>query len=201
MKYVSLVMIGFVLTVGAVWAESVLTEQGFYVSAAGNDANNGLTEASAFKTLAQGIDQAQAGGIKRIVIIGPLDEESEGRSDRSSVFYIRDSGEAEILITGYQEGIERDAPQLRGDPGKGVITITENSKIRFENILITGGDAVLGNGGGIYAEEGSIITAGAGVYVQDGVFTLEGNATLKGNRVLIDEGGAAVYVWALAPLS
>lgn len=200
MKPVSLLIIRLVLTIG-----SVRAEQGFYVSAAGNDANDGLTEASAFKTLAQGIAQAQAGDIKRIILTGPLDEESEGRSDRSSVFYIRDSGEAEILITGYQEGAEGDAPQLRGTLGKGVIAITGNSRIRFENILITGGDAVLGNGGGIYGE-GATITAGSGtvvqgnraglgggVYVQEGAFTLEGNAVLKGNRVLSDDGGGGVF--------
>jgi hypothetical protein len=74
----------------------------YYVSAQGNDVNDGLTEATAFKTLSQALLVAGMSDtiIKTITVIGTLNQASEGR-DSIAVFGITSlREEASILITG-----------------------------------------------------------------------------------------------------
>ena len=55
----------------------------YYVKATGNDANDGLTDATPFQTLAKAVDMAKHGGIKTITVIGTLDETSEANADEA----------------------------------------------------------------------------------------------------------------------
>jgi hypothetical protein len=87
------------------WAQT--SAASYYVSAAGNDDNDGLTEATAFKTLQTAVQNAQAGTVKRITVIGTLNETSETMSIvfkflNGTVFSFSGSDEntAEITITG-----------------------------------------------------------------------------------------------------
>lgn len=75
----------------------------YYVSAQGNDeTNNGRTEATAFRTLRKAIEVASKGIIKRITIIGTLNQASENSSTMftKAVFFIEYNEEDELFITG-----------------------------------------------------------------------------------------------------
>jgi hypothetical protein len=180
----------------------------YYVAASGNDENNGLSELFAFRSLAKAVEAASNGNYKRITVIGVLDSETENPGTKmniwnmDSVFSIIDSGDTEITITG-RPG---EGATLRGGNGKRVITIRGNSRIRFENILITGGNTEA-EGGGIYANDGTAITLaqgavlsgnlsceGGGIYLEYGSLTLLEDAAIVDNAVSTDEGGGAVVV-------
>jgi hypothetical protein len=178
----------------------------FYVSPRGSDARNGLTENTAFRTLARALAAARESGVKRIVVLGSLDAASEsgGAKAGDSVFYIRDTGSEEILITG--AGTASGRAELRGMEGARVLTVRGGANIRLENLVITDGDTPL-NGGGVYMEGGARLTLGkgaavrgnraqegGGLYVRDGVLTLEGDSAVSDNAVRTDEGGGVLLV-------
>jgi hypothetical protein len=188
--------------------DSAETERSYYVAAAGNDTNDGLSEMSAFRTLGKAVELASAGEIKHITVIGVLDNDTENSGaetnvwETDSVFEIVDSGEALITIAG-KPGTEAT---LRGGDGKRVIIIYGDSNIRFESILITGGDTDE-EGGGIFAGDGASIILGkgavlsgnladegGGIYLEDGYLTLLQDAAIIDNAVFTDEGGGAVIV-------
>ena len=98
---------------------STVIEEGvpaFFVSSSGNDASDGLTEKAAFQTLSRAVSAAKSGDIKRIVIIGALNEKSESSSvypgDSNSVFFLSNTGRDEILITGKFVPGHKDAAVL-----------------------------------------------------------------------------------------
>jgi hypothetical protein len=184
------------------------TVRSYYVSASGNDGNNGLSEVFAFKTLAKAVEVASNGNFKRVTVIGVLDNETENSNARAnvwnmdSVFNIANSGDVAITIAGKLD----TGATLQGGDGKRVISIRGDSNIRFENILITGG-YTKAEGGGIYATDGSTITLaggavisgnlsseGGGVYVEYGSLTMKENAAIIDNACSTDEGGGAVII-------
>jgi hypothetical protein len=121
----------------------------YYVSAAGNDLNNGLSEAAAFKTLAHAVSQAaQSDTVKTVTVIGTLNEASETMSashkeQRGTVFACFGSGDnpAEITITGKPNAAdaERAALSAKGSQA-GVLAVGGSLAIRFEHIEISGGE-------------------------------------------------------------
>jgi len=178
--------------------------QSYYVSREGNDANNGLSERQAFRTFDKAITLASTGGIKHIVIIGVLANDSEtnygetNSKDDDSVFIIRNSGDSEITITGIDE---ENPGKLQGGNGKRVIGIYGKSRIRFENIYITLGDTKK-QGGGIYAVDGAeIILAknavinqneaerGGGISLKNSSLIVRRNAEISCNNGAMDGGG------------
>jgi len=176
--------------------------QAYYVSAEGNDANNGFSEQQAFKTLNKAVTSASAGGIKRIVVIGTLDSKSEANyKDDDSVFSINNSGDIEIIIIGKDEA---NQAKLLGGDGKRVVNITGKSRIRFENIFITGG-VTEKKGGGIYANNGAVIVLavnavlsgnkasdGGGIYALDSDITILDNAVIDQNEAEKQGGGVSL---------
>jgi hypothetical protein len=194
----------FVSARGIIQPSSSLN-QVYYVSAEGDDANNGLSEKGAFKTLSKAVTLAATGTIKRIVILGALDEQSEANDDAESVFIIHNTGFDEITISGKDDST---SGEMLGGNGKRVISITGKSNIRFENIHISGGDTE-DKGGGIYAVNGPNITLGknavlsgncssegGGINVEDGSLTLLQNAAIRDNAASTDEGGGAVLYYS-----
>jgi hypothetical protein len=183
----------------------------YYVSALGSDAASGLSPDGAFKTLNRAVSAATEGPVKRIVLLGVLNERSEAPLDaaagrhQESVFFINNTGDAEILITGPEPGAEAGpAAQLQGCKGRRVVSVSGNSRIRFERLGITQGDTGA-FGGGLYIQNGAAVTLGngavvngnqaqegGGCYALRGALALESDARIEGNSVQTDEGGGAV---------
>jgi hypothetical protein len=187
----------------------------YYVYADGSDRNDGLSREAPFQTLGKAIDTAKRGKIKRITVIGTLTESSEQRTsysrDPDSVFFIKDSGRAEITI----RGMNRAGLNASGSK-KRVIKIAGKSNIRFEHIAITNGYLNAdnpGNGGGVYLKDTSIVTFGNGTSVSEnsavqggGVYALgsesaQARLTLAGGKIInnraegsVGEAGAGIYM-------
>jgi hypothetical protein len=106
------------------------TERSLYVSATGDDSNNGRSEGAAYKTLRKAVEAASAGVVKTITIIGRIDGgwyyPDGGQKDINAII---NTGSDEILIT--------------GKPGEGSIlnqVKVESGKIRFTHIRLIGDD-------------------------------------------------------------
>lgn len=138
----------------------------YYVSASGDDGNDGLTEAAAFKTLrhavfAVGISET----IKTITVIGTLSQASEGEGGGSVVFFCMIIGDAPILITGLPNApFGRRAVLSASGARKGCVTVSSMSKIavRFEHIEISGGA-----GAGLDVGLNAVVTLGPGSVVRN----------------------------------
>jgi hypothetical protein len=80
----------------------------YYVRRDGSDAHDGVSGETAYKTLAKAVESAKNGAVKRIVVTGPLDEESKSRTPRhlprdpggKSVLSREASGTADIEMPG-----------------------------------------------------------------------------------------------------
>ncbi|MDR2738291.1 MAG: right-handed parallel beta-helix repeat-containing protein [Treponema sp.] len=178
-------------------SDSMEAALSYYVSEYGSDDLDGLGETLPFKTLRRAVDAAKNSNVKRITVIGILDDKSEAAENGESAFAIGDCGDDEIIITGTGDR----AAELRGGTGKRVVEIYGPAKLRFEHITISGGDTAA-LGGGIFVENGAELTLGTGVTVRDnraseggGIYGLgadlylRGNATIRNNRVTTDEAG------------
>ena len=184
----------------------------YYVSAAGNNDNDGLTEATAFKTLGYAVWEAASGSsdIKTVTVIGTLNQASEG-GNNDTVFTPLIFTSTEILITGVPNaaGARRAVLSAAGTQKYGVnITM---ARIRFEHIEISGspktglevypgaevtlgeGAAVRNNSGGGVSisdiEEGLRDSFKPGRLILDGG-TVEGNRRAAGNGAGIFVAGA-----------
>jgi hypothetical protein len=176
----------------------------YYVSAHGDDAGEGLTAESALKTLKKALDLARVEGAhKTITVLGTLNADSEGSAEGSSVFDIRNTGDALITIKG-AEGAKLSA----FNTGRRVIQLFGRARLRLENIEVSGGgiadqEIARGGGGGILVVNGASLIAGQGAVIRDNraqagggvavgnrgsVFTLEGGE-VRDNNSATDGGG------------
>ena len=168
----------------------VFAQQSIYVSANGNDDNDGLSEARPLKDLFVAVLLAFSNDINRITVIGTLDLRSEGLVDSwDSVFNFMYLGSDELLITGKQgaTGTERAVLSGRGS-GKAVVNIT-TGKIRFQNIEIFGGEGSLENtrGYGLYISPNGSVTLGQGAVIRNnasGGVLLMGTCIIDGGEIL-----------------
>jgi hypothetical protein len=165
--------------------------QSYYVKATGFDINNGLAENAPFRTLGKAVEAARQSEIKIITVIGELTEASESALPaqlrdplRESVFYIRNSGTVDIIITG-----KNNAVLSASGMGKRVLKIEGNSRISIQNIVVSGGKSASGGGMAVgknalvTLKDGAFIsgntgTSGGGIFVS-GAFTLAGGAVSK----------------------
>ena len=189
----ALIMIGCASTASKQGARSINT---YYVRANGNDSNNGLTENTAFMTIERAIQAASASRTKQITVIGTL---------RGNTI-IRDSGTAEILITGKPDAHENEkAILIPTNPL--LFEILGNSKIRFENITLQGtsgvnnaisqGIAVNGSEVVVTLGRNVLITQffsndGAGIFLQVGNIHMTDNATIARN--VARNSGGGIYI-------
>jgi hypothetical protein len=187
----------------------------YYVKAFGDDAKDGRSEHTAFKTLAVAVNAAKKNGSKVITVIGVLNEESESTADTSlpcdpdveSIFYIEDSGTEEITITGINgaelRGSFNKSDKKKSDKDtKRVIRITGMSCIRFENIIISRGKVSgynsmhqvamdLINSMPCYPPHGH----GGGMYISKGaVVTLGAGAIVSNNEAYLEGCGGGISV-------
>ncbi|MDR2111060.1 MAG: hypothetical protein LBP32_07110 [Spirochaetaceae bacterium] len=171
-----------------------------YVRASGDDGNKGLSEETALRTLAKAVDAAGNGGVKTIMVIGELNEASEGltrlRRDQESVFYINHSGGSGITI----RGLDQEAVLSARGSGKRVAKIEGGAEIRLENITVTGGraengggffiaDAALSLGDGVLVRDNRAVVDGGGLILESGTLVVSGTAVIRGNHAGDDGGG------------
>jgi hypothetical protein len=167
--------------------------QYYYVKATGSDPDpdlyNGGSESTPFKTLAHAVYQAVKHDVKRIYVIGTLDDTTEGGAwentsgivtgnngvfnasgasptgGGASVFNLIGTGkDGGVVNRIYITGVGTNAV-LKGTSGKRVISVTGGAHITFENITIQdgGSGSYTGNGGGVFVGGGSTIIWNSGV--------------------------------------
>ncbi|MDR0910645.1 MAG: hypothetical protein LBM77_12880 [Spirochaetaceae bacterium] len=150
-------------------------DRAYYVSALGNDENNGRSEQSAFRTLEKAVERSANGTISTIIVIGNL--------NLNKPTYIKSTGGREILITG-KDSMEK----LRNAKIGNEINISHNSILKFENISLSTLELlgyydnfpttlILGDGAVVSDVENSM----AAVNITDGILTLAG-ASIKNNK-------------------
>ena len=144
-----------------------LIENAYYVSANGNDSNNGLTYDTPFKTLNKAITSAKTSDSKTVYVIGTLNAESEnfssttGNSENNSVFYLSSSfgtSDSPITICGYPDSnatLSAADTNVADDSPARVFTTGASCYITLQDLTITGGGTT-GSGGAIYYYGGKL---------------------------------------------
>jgi predicted outer membrane repeat protein len=194
----------FLLIGGFIFLNAQSTEKSFFVKATGNDGNNGRTEAAPFKTLQKAVEVASQSTIKRITVIGTLNNVSEGDCNDGFVFKIEDSQNEKIIITGKENPLKTERAVLSAmGTNKGVIKIINGTEttIRFENIEISGANCS-SIGAGINSEWGNIEIGkgtkiinnktsfyGGGLRLGVGSCLIEENTEISNNSAEEDGGG------------
>jgi predicted outer membrane repeat protein len=150
----------------------------YYVSAIGNDqSNNGRSEATPFKTLKRAIGVASGSIIKRITVIGTLNQTSEGDSSGDGVFVIDYEGREELTITGKENASQKEKAVLSAiGTKKRVVIKTKGGAIRFENIEISGAN-IDSNGAGV-SSNGGRLTLGSGTRIVNNIASKSGGGLL-----------------------
>jgi hypothetical protein len=178
-----------------------------YVSANGNDSNDGLSENTPVKSFNFALSIIAKNNIRTITVIGTLDINNQDViAEAIWVFglfgevmnLIFMNRQDEIVITGKPEavGLERAVLSGRGAENKFVVVISsENAKIRFEHIDISGGEGE--RGAGLIITGGAEVTLGVGAVVRNNAFAgvgiEEGTCVINGGEVLGNRyGGVSV---------
>ncbi len=116
-----------------------LIQGAYYVSANGNDSNDGLTAEEPLLTLSSAIEKANNNSdSKTVYVIGEL----VGDEASYSGFYISDAvgtNNSPINIIGYPDGID-DVLTVGDNAGRRVVYVNSNSYITFKDLTITGGN-------------------------------------------------------------
>jgi len=198
------VMAILAISISALFAEDA--QRSYFISANGNDSNNGRSAEASFKTLQKALDMSAKGSIKRITILGSLDGVSEGSVNQyggvpgGAAFVIQNMGDAEIVITG--KSAEEKA--ILTYSGSYPIVLIKKSKIRFENINITGNKESYGlkiidssyitfGSGVVISENGSIEQEySGGIRIENGTITMLSDAIIKNNANSSNGSGIAI---------
>jgi hypothetical protein len=191
-KRITLSFLLMLFVLGTVWTQTTI-QRSLYVSAKGDDNNNGRSEETPFKTLKKASEAANSGVIKTITIIGTIDGDSE----------IRQEGNDEILITGKSNvsGAERavlDIDKVSGkvrftyirlaglSAGWGRATVTLGTGVIVSNPKGTGVSGIT-----LIMTDDATITGCLGGGVRntgDVIFTV----TMSGNASIINNGGIGI---------
>ncbi|MDR1400050.1 MAG: leucine-rich repeat domain-containing protein [Treponema sp.] len=162
----------------------------YYVSAQGNNANDGLSEDTPFRTLSKAIEATATGVVRTITVIGKV----EGGLTLTNI-------NGELLITGKLNATDTEKASIAVSSGF-VLQANGSIKLRLEHIEITGGKL-----GGILIDNGAFLTLGTGARVSGNVgangggvnirgqgttLVMEGNATITGN---LANAGGGVFIW------
>ena len=148
----------------------LLIENAYYVSANGNDSNNGRTYDTPFKTLNKAITSANNSDSKTVYVIGTLNATSESSSDNETVFFIAASvgtADSPINIIGYPDSdATLSALDDTGAANKRVFETDLESYIKMKDLILTGGNTS---------------QSGAAIYYYNGELTLE-DCKINGNK-------------------
>jgi tetratricopeptide (TPR) repeat protein len=181
----------------------------YYVSARGNDNNDGRTEARAFKTLAKAVSAASGSSIKTVAVIGTLNQASENDDDEADVFSITNISNTPILISGAPNAPSGSRAVLSAaGTQKNCVNIVWGT-FRFENIEISGSpktglvvsigvedltsDVTLGPGSVVRNNQGggvSVIGPKAEYrsIIKPGTLTLDGGIVENNRRAMVGGG-------------
>ncbi|MDR3356285.1 MAG: right-handed parallel beta-helix repeat-containing protein [Spirochaetaceae bacterium] len=165
----------------------------YYVSAKGNNDNDGLTEATAFKTLGHAVWEASFHyDIKTITVIGTLNDASEGGDDEDEVFLINIFTDTPLLIIRGIPGAPagRRAVLSAADAQKNCVRMRKGV-FRFEHIEISGSPKT-----GLEVSLNAEVTLGPGSVVRNnqdgGVFVSspkdEYRYNIKSGHLILDGG-------------
>jgi hypothetical protein len=189
----------------------------YYVSAGGNDADEGTRENTALKTLAKAVELAKQSNVNVITVIGTL----EGTTR------IENTDGLEILITGKAQASEAEKAVVKGPEAEPAFDISGRSKIRIEHLTVAAGSggafrvrdreagltlgtkariigAAEASASGVALENdaalvmrgdagiSNITASTSAVYVAKGTFTMTDNAFIAKNSSLA--GGGGVYI-------
>ena len=164
----------------------VFAQRSIYVSARGDDENDGLSERRPVKTTFIALAVALLlDDVDTITIIGTLDKNSEILHENNVFGFL--SVNKDILITGKPDatGSERAILSAKGSNKVAVYITGANTKIRFEHIEISGGEGDLGFG--LLITDGAQVTLGQGTVVRNnnngGIFINEGTCIINGAEV------------------
>jgi hypothetical protein len=135
-KRMALTVLLVLAAFGAAYTQTTV-QRSLYVSAKGDDNNNGRSEETPFKTLGKATEAANAGVIKTITVIGTIDSGS-----------VHQRGDDEIMVTGKPGASEAEKAVINS-----VIGVI--GKVRFTHIRL----------GGIEGYGNVAVTLGAGVVV------------------------------------
>jgi hypothetical protein len=130
------------------------TGRALYVSANGNDANDGKIESKPFKTLQKAVKEIENSHRHTITVLGTLDDTSE-KSDRDVSFYLENKKNKNILIRGKPNVAETEKAKLFSSRGSVVGVYLNRDDLRrrrqgsmpgywvaFQNIEIAGSPPV-----------------------------------------------------------
>jgi hypothetical protein len=135
------------------------SNRSYYVRADGNDnANDGLSEKSPFRTLQKAINMARVGTVRTITVIGTV---RAGRYEKWINDYqasIENAGSAEILITGKPTASANEKAVISDE------IIVVNSKVRFTHVQITDKNGPTVGALGIRGKS-AVVTLGAGALI------------------------------------
>ena len=182
MKKITLVLL--IALCSRVFAQS---GAGYFVSADGNDANDGLSESAPLKTLDEAIYRTSLTEIKKITVTGALTvENSDLKQGGEFVFLLLGfSGNDELLVTGRPAAAGAERAVLSGRDSLMPVVLAASGNIRFEHIEISGGEGAIGIG--LYIDNGATVTLGPGAVVRGnqsiGVFIGEGTCVIEGGEV------------------
>lgn len=147
-----------------------LIEGAYYVSANGDDSNDGSTYDTPFKTLNKAITSANNSDSKTVYVIGTLNATSESSSASETVFFIAASvgtADSPINIIGYPDSdATLSALDDTGAANKRVFETDLESYIKMKDLILTGGNTS---------------KSGAAIYYYDGELTLE-DCKINGNK-------------------
>ncbi|MDR1249861.1 MAG: hypothetical protein LBK63_11220 [Treponema sp.] len=172
-------------------ASSPIATDTYYVNASGDDERDGLSVESAFRTLKKALGAAREEGAHKIItVIGTLNADSEGASEGSSIFEVRNTGDAVITIRGTSS-----AKLSALNSGKRVLQLFGNVRLRLEHIEVSGGsiadpDITRGGGGGALVANGAALILGNAAVIRDNR-AQAGGGVVVGNKdsSFILEGG------------
>ena len=188
------------------------TGRSIFVSARGNNENNGLSEATAVRTLSYAIFMAGFLDIYTITVIGTLDRVSEGhvRGDNAVfnlsgaegviAFLLMDDNE--LLITGRPgaTGTNRAVLSGRGSNAAAVIIGTEFARVRFEHIDIINGEGEIPISLGV--EGRAQVTLGPGANIRNSsIGIIVANATCLINGADVSGNNTGIIVGENAVLT
>ena len=178
-----------ILLIACAVCTGVFAQQSIYVSAQGNDNNDGLSEGKPLKSIDKALTFAYEKNVYRVTVIGTLtkDNFSIFEDDDDFVFHFRNRASAELLITGKPNatGTVRAVLSAKGLNISAAVVFGTGTKIRFEHIEISGGEGEDGDGLVIYDD--ASVTLGPGTVIRGnkgtGVHVCEGNLLIDGGEV------------------
>jgi hypothetical protein len=184
-------MLVVLLTVSTAFAEN---RDVIYVKADGSNNNGGFTEREPVQRLAFALNMAaQNPAVKKIVVIGTLNDRSEKTGYDVAVFAIGAAGAIDITISGKPNAAPYERAVLSSlGTGKAAVVVSRIAavklKIRFEHIEISGANRK-SDGGGLIIRGGAEVFLGPGAKVINNRAANAAGVIVMANSSLVLDGG------------